>query len=63
MKRYSALGALLAGLTMALGSVASAGTLGISLGRLIVGTEPGDGNQAIVASMVGTGSSYLRGGL
>ena len=46
-------GALLAGLMMTLGSIASAGTLGISLGRLIVGTEPGDGNQAIVASMVG----------
>jgi hypothetical protein len=46
-------GALLASLMMTLGSVASAGTLGISLGRLIVGTEPGDGNQAIVASMVG----------
>lgn len=54
MKRYCArVGALLAGLMMALSSVASAGTLGISLGRLIVGTEPGDGNQAIVASMVG----------
>jgi Ca2+-binding RTX toxin-like protein len=51
MKKYSAL--VFAVLTIALGPLASAGTLGISIGRLIVGTEPGDGNQAIVASMVG----------
>jgi Ca2+-binding RTX toxin-like protein len=51
MKKYSAL--VFAVLTIALGPLASAGTLGISIGRLIVGTEPGDGNQTIVASMVG----------
>jgi hypothetical protein len=51
MKKYSAL--LFACVTLTLGPLASAGTLGISLGRLIVGHGAGDGNQAIVASMVG----------
>jgi Ca2+-binding RTX toxin-like protein len=34
--------------------LASAGTIGISGDKLIVGTEPGDGNQDITASIVGT---------
>ena len=52
MKKYSAL--VFACLTIAFGPLASAGTLGISIGRLIVGTEPGDGDQAIVASIAGS---------
>ena len=47
-------GALLAGLMVTLAPLASAGTIGISGGRLIVGTEPGDAEQAISVSISGT---------
>ena len=45
---------LLAGLIITLAPLARAGTIGISEGKLIVGTEAGDGNQAISASIAGT---------
>jgi hypothetical protein len=44
------MGVLLAGL---MAPLACAGTIGISNGQLIVGTEPGDGNQSINASISG----------
>jgi Ca2+-binding RTX toxin-like protein len=44
----------LATLLVALTPLASAGTIGISGAQLIVGTEPGDGAQAISASISGT---------
>jgi Ca2+-binding RTX toxin-like protein len=48
-------GILVVGLMMTLAPVAFAGTIGITVdGKLIVGTEPGDGNQVITASIVGT---------
>ena len=47
-------GALLAGLMVTLAPLASAGTIGISDFKLIIGTEPEDGNQAITASISGT---------
>ena len=47
-------GVLIAGLMMTLAPFASAGTIGISGGQLIVGTEPGDGAQSIAASITGT---------
>jgi hypothetical protein len=47
-------GALFASMIFILAPLASAGTIGISDGKLIVGTEPGDGSQAISASIVGT---------
>jgi hypothetical protein len=47
-------GVLVVGLMMTLAPVAFAGTIGISDGKLIVGTEPGDGNQVITASILGT---------
>jgi len=46
--------AVLAGFMAAMAPAASAGTIGISNGQLIVGTEPGDGNQSIIASIAGT---------
>lgn len=48
------MGALVAGLLMTLAPLASAGTIGIRDLKLIVGTETGDGNQAIAASISGT---------
>jgi hypothetical protein len=58
MKKYNrgswVVGALVAGLMMTVASRATAGTIGISDFKLIVGTEPGDGNQAIAASISGT---------
>jgi hypothetical protein len=45
---------LLAGLAIMLGVPAFAGTIGISGGTLIVGTEPGDGNQVIAPIIVGS---------
>ena len=45
--------ALLAGLTITLAVPAFAGTIGISGGRLIVGTEPGDGNQLFAPAIAG----------
>jgi Ca2+-binding RTX toxin-like protein len=57
MKKYNCgpwmVGALVAGLLMTLPPVASAGTIGIRDLKLIVGTEPGDGNQVIAASISG----------
>jgi Ca2+-binding RTX toxin-like protein len=47
-------GALVAGLMLTLAPSASAGTIGISDLMLIVGTEPGDGNQSIMVSILGT---------
>lgn len=44
---------LLAVLTIALAVPASAGTIGISGGILIVGTEPGDGNQLFAPTIAG----------
>ena len=41
-------------LITSLAHVGAAGTIGISGGTLIVGTEPGDGNQAISASVMAT---------
>jgi Ca2+-binding RTX toxin-like protein len=46
---------LLAGLAIMLAVPAFAGTIGISNGILIVGTEPGDGNQVIAPTIVGSG--------
>jgi hypothetical protein len=46
--------ALLAGLMVTLAVPASAETIGISGGILIVGTEPGDGNQVIAPTIVGS---------
>jgi hypothetical protein len=46
--------ALLAGLIVTLAVPASAETIGISNGRLIVGTEPGDGNQVFAPTIVGS---------
>ena len=45
--------ALLAGLMVTLAVPASAATIGISGGILIVGTEPGDGNQVFAPAIVG----------
>jgi len=45
---------LLAGLTATMAPLASAGTIGIDNGSLIVGTEAGDGGQTITASINGT---------
>ena len=45
--------ALLAALTMANAVPANAGTIGIRGGRLIVGTEPGDGNQVFAPTIAG----------
>ena len=46
--------ALLAGLLVTLAVPASAETIGISDGVLIVGTEPGDGNQVFAPTIVGS---------
>jgi hypothetical protein len=46
--------ALLAGLTIGVAVSASAGTIGISDGILIVGTEPGDGNQVFAPIISGS---------
>jgi Ca2+-binding RTX toxin-like protein len=46
--------ALLAGLMIALATPASADTVGISSGTLIVGAEPGDGNQVFAPMIVGS---------
>ena len=51
--RYVA-AALFAGLMVTLAPLASAGTIGISGDKLIVGTETGDGSVAISASISGT---------
>jgi Ca2+-binding RTX toxin-like protein len=48
------LGALAAGLMLTLAPPVSAGTIGISGFTLIVGTEPGDGNQSISFSILGS---------
>jgi RTX calcium-binding nonapeptide repeat (4 copies) len=45
--------ALLAGLMITLAVPARAGTIGISGGTLIVGTEPGDGNQVFAPTIAG----------
>ena len=45
--------ALLVALMVTLAIPASAGTIGISGGRLIVGTEPGDGNQLFAPTITG----------
>ena len=45
--------ALVAGLMISLAVPASAGTIGISGGTLIVGTEPGDGNQVFTPVISG----------
>jgi Ca2+-binding RTX toxin-like protein len=45
--------ALLAGLMITLAVPASAGTIGLSGGKLIVGTEPGDGNQVFAPTIAG----------
>jgi hypothetical protein len=52
--RGALVGGLLAGLMITLAPLASAGTIGILDGRLIDGTELGDGPQNIAASIVGT---------
>src|SRR3954451_6668122 len=53
--RGALVGGLLAGLMIIVAPVASAGTIGITDdGRLIVGTEPGDGQQNITASIAGS---------
>ena len=44
---------IMAVLMITLAPFASAGTIGISDGKLIVGTETGDGNQSIAASISG----------
>ena len=44
----------MAGLTIALSLPAFAGTIGISGGQLIVGAEPGDGNQVFAPTISGT---------
>ena len=44
---------LFAGLMMTMAPVAWAGTIGISDGKLIVGTEAGDGGQSITAAISG----------
>jgi Ca2+-binding RTX toxin-like protein len=58
MKKYNRgpwmVGALVAGLMMTMAPMASAGTIGISGLKLIVGTEPGDGSQSIAVSISGT---------
>jgi Ca2+-binding RTX toxin-like protein len=46
--------ALLAGLMIVLAVPASADTIGISGGKLIVGTEPGDGNQVFAPVIAGS---------
>lgn len=46
--------ALLACLMITVGIQASAGTIGISEGKLIVGTEPGDGNQLFAPMIAGS---------
>src|SRR5689334_21534260 len=43
----------MASLVITLAPLASAGTIGISGGSLIIGTEPGDGSQAIFGSTAG----------
>jgi hypothetical protein len=53
MKNYRAIGTVFAGLMITLAPLASAGTIGISGGTLIVGTESGDGSQNISASISG----------
>ena len=45
--------AVLAGLMITLAVPARAGTIGISRGTLIVGTEPGDGNQVFAPTIAG----------
>jgi Ca2+-binding RTX toxin-like protein len=45
--------ALLAGLMITLAVPAHAGTIGISGGTLLVGTEPGDGNQVFAPTIAG----------
>ncbi len=47
-------GTLLAGVMITVAPLASAGTIGISGGSLIVGTEAGDGQQSIVGTTSGT---------
>ena len=54
LRRLRVTSALLAGLLFTLAPLASAGTIGISNGKLIVGTEPEDDNQVIIASIAGT---------
>jgi RTX calcium-binding nonapeptide repeat (4 copies) len=44
---------MLAGLLISLAVPASANTIGISGGKLILGAEPGDGNQVFAPSIVG----------
>ena len=44
---------LVASLAITLAAPAFAGTIGISAGRLIVGTEPGDGNQVFAPTIAG----------
>jgi len=52
MKKFKAY-SLLPGLIVCLIPICPAGTIGISNGKLIVGTEPGDGAQVISASIAG----------
>jgi len=47
---------------MALVPLASAGTIGISDGKLIVGTEPGDGGVSINVSIVGSDLAFSISG-
>jgi hypothetical protein len=54
LRRLRMTSALLAGLLFTLAPLASAGTIGISDGKLIVGTEPQDDSQVITASIAGT---------
>lgn len=54
MKKYSGAALLNLGLIIAIAPLASAGTIGISGGTLIVGTEPGDGAQSISGAISGT---------
>jgi len=52
--RGTRVAALLAGLTITLVAPASGDTIGISSGILIVGTEPGDGNQLFAPTIAGS---------
>jgi hypothetical protein len=54
MKKKTSVMALLAGLIVTLAIPTSAETIGISGGILIVGTEPGDGNQLFAPTIVGS---------
>jgi len=62
LRRTRLAGRWLAGMMMALVPLASAGTIGISDGKLIVGTEPGDGGVSINVSIVGSDLAFSISG-